>query len=105
MEQESEAVCDSNMKGGYVWCSHHFLLVLLSYDTDASWAESGREALELLQAGAAAGIPDLDGPVVRRRRHLDRVDREGHWPDVTAMAVERLGAGALFVRHRRHYRS
>jgi hypothetical protein len=52
------------------------------------------EALERLQARAAAGVPDLDGPVVRRRRQPGRVVREGHGVDRTAMALERLHARA-----------
>jgi hypothetical protein len=51
-------------------------------------------ALERLQARAAAGVPDLDGPVVGRRRQPGRVVREGHRPDRTAMALERLQARA-----------
>ena len=35
-------------------------------------------ALEGLQACAAAGVPDLDGAVVGRRRQPGRVVREGH---------------------------
>jgi len=35
-------------------------------------------ALERLQARAAADIPDLDRVVVRRRRQLRRIVREGH---------------------------
>ena len=34
--------------------------------------------LEGLQACAAAGVPDLDGAVVGRRRQPGRVVREGH---------------------------
>ena len=35
-------------------------------------------ALERLEAGAAAGIPDPDGVVTRRRREPLRVRREGY---------------------------
>jgi len=34
--------------------------------------------LERLQACTAAGVPDLDGHVVGRRREPGRVVREGH---------------------------
>jgi hypothetical protein len=51
-------------------------------------------ALERLQARTAARIPDLDGPVPRRRRQPRRVVREDHGADPTAMALERLQARA-----------
>jgi hypothetical protein len=35
-------------------------------------------ALKRLEARAAAGVPDLDGAVVGRRRQPGRVVREGH---------------------------
>jgi hypothetical protein len=53
--------------------------------------------LECLQACAAVSIPDLDGPVIRRRRQPCRVVREGHGLDTTAMALERLQARAPIV--------
>ena len=49
-------------------------------------------ALERLQALAAARVPDLDRPVVRRRRQPCRVVREGDRRDPIAMALERLQA-------------
>jgi hypothetical protein len=51
-------------------------------------------ALERLQAHAAAGVPDLDGSVARRRRQPGRIVRESHRHDRTAMALERLQAHA-----------
>jgi hypothetical protein len=51
-------------------------------------------ALERLQAHATAGVPDLNGPVVGRRRQPGRVVREGHREDLTAMALKRLQARA-----------
>ena len=56
-------------------------------------------ALERLQARAAAGVPDLDGAVVGRRRQPRRVVREGHGMDTTAMALERLQARAPAIFH------
>jgi len=56
-------------------------------------------ALERLQARAAAGIPDLDGPVPGRRRQPGRVVREGHRGDIIAMALERLQARAPVIVH------
>ena len=56
-------------------------------------------ALERLQARAAAGVPDLDGVVAGRRRQPGRVVREGHRPDKTAMALERLQARTPAVAH------
>ena len=47
-------------------------------------------ALERLQARAAAGVPDLDGHIVGRRRQPGRVVREGHGVDRIAMSLERL---------------
>ena len=58
-------------------------------------------ALERLQARAAAGVPDLDGPVVGRLRQPGRVVREGHRVDPIAMALERLQARTPFVVHDR----
>ena len=45
-------------------------------------------ALERLQARAAAGVPDLDGAVVRPRRQPGRVVREGHRVDAIVSSVE-----------------
>ena len=53
--------------------------------------------LERLQAGPAAGVPDLDRAVVRRRRQPGRVVREGDRPDRIAVALERLQAGPPFL--------
>ena len=51
-------------------------------DTDkSSRADITAMALERLQARAAAGVPDLDGVVVGRRRQLGRVMRESNRPD------------------------
>jgi hypothetical protein len=58
-------------------------------------------ALERLDAGAAASIPDPDGLVVRRRREPRRVVREGYRADRAAMAHERLEAGAPTCWQRR----
>src|SRR5438270_302320 len=41
---------------------------------------------------AAARVPCLDRPVVRRRRQPRRIVGEGHRPDHIAMALERLEA-------------
>src|SRR5438552_16162816 len=51
-------------------------------------------ALKRLEARAAAGVPDLDRAVVRRRREPGRVVREGHRRDGAAVALERLQARA-----------
>jgi hypothetical protein len=56
--------------------------------------DSTAMTLERLQARAAAGVPDLDGPVSGRRRQLGGVVREGHRVDRTAMALGRLQACA-----------
>lgn len=67
-------------------------------------------ALEGLQACIAARIPDFDCAVIRRRRQLGRVVREGDWSDSTAMALEGVPARAaaripdldrLVIRRRR----
>jgi hypothetical protein len=49
---------------------------------------------EHLQAHAAAGVPDLDGPVARRRREPPRVGRECDRADRVTVALERLKARA-----------
>jgi hypothetical protein len=56
-------------------------------------------ALERLQARAAAGVPDLDGVVVGRRRQPSRVVQEGHGVDLIPMALERLQARAPVIVH------
>jgi hypothetical protein len=56
-------------------------------------------ALERLQARAAAGVPDLDGAIVRRRRQPGRVVREGHRLDDIAMALECLQTRAPGIVH------
>ena len=47
-------------------------------------------ALERLPHRARAGVPQLDGPVVRGRRQRLAVWREGHGADRVCMALERL---------------
>ena len=47
-------------------------------------------SVERLQTRAAARIPHLDGPVVRRQRQPGRVVREGHQANPITMALERL---------------
>ena len=56
-------------------------------------------AVERLEAFPRLRIPDLDGAVVRRRRDMIVVVREGDRPDRAAMALERLEAAAPTISH------
>jgi len=51
-------------------------------------------AFKRLQAHAAAGVPDLNHIIARRRRQLRRIVREGYREDPMAMAFKRLQAHA-----------
>jgi hypothetical protein len=64
-----------------------------------------RPNFERLQAGAATGILDLDDAVDRRRSEPGRVGQEGDWANGTAVALERLQAGAPFFWHSWLYRN
>ena len=61
--------------------------------------------MKRLQALAAAGIPDLDRVIVRRRREPARVAREGYGRNSTAVALERLQASTPLIAHRWLYRN
>ena len=61
-------------------------------------------ALERLQAGATAGVPDLDRVVVRARRQPAPVLREHYRADRRAVAFERLQASIPVLFYSRLYR-
>jgi hypothetical protein len=61
---------------------------------EGNWPDPIAMALERLEAGAAAGILDLDCLIVWPWYNLYAVMQKGNWPDPTAIALERLKASA-----------